>query len=58
MKLLPFNNVLIRDINIPRVYGVGIGVGWWIVTSLTNIVVKGGKFLKKLWCCVGGSIAR
>ena len=19
---------------------------------------KGGKFLKKLWCCVGGSIAR
>ena len=20
--------------------------------------VKGGKFLKKLWCCVGGSIVR
>ena len=25
----------------------------------TSILVnKGGKFLKKLWCCVGGSITR
>ena len=23
-----------------------------------NIRNKGGKFLKKLWCCVGGSITR
>ena len=23
-----------------------------------NISNKGGKFLKKLWCCVGGSITR
>ena len=21
-------------------------------------IYKGGKFLKKLWCCVGGSITR
>ena len=29
-------------------------------TNLINycILDKGGKFLKKLWCCVGGSIAR
>ena len=27
--------------------------------SLANCVYyKGGKFLKKLWCCVGGSITR
>ena len=25
-------------------------------TSIANY--KGGKFLKKLWCCVGGSITR
>ena len=23
-----------------------------------NMIFKGGKFLKKLWCCVGGSITR
>ena len=23
-----------------------------------NLIFKGGKFLKKLWCCVGGSITR
>ena len=23
-----------------------------------EIINKGGKFLKKLWCCVGGSITR
>ena len=22
------------------------------------VINKGGKFLKKLWCCVGGSITR
>ena len=27
-----------------------------IVVMLTGY--KGGKFLKKLWCCVGGSITR
>ena len=26
-----------------------------VATSQNN---KGGKFLKKLWCCVGGSITR
>ena len=32
----------------------------WILTARINYnkSVKGGKFLKKLWCCVGGSIAR
>ena len=23
-----------------------------------DVLDKGGKFLKKLWCCVGGSITR
>ena len=23
-----------------------------------SLLDKGGKFLKKLWCCVGGSITR
>ena len=30
-------------------------LGWVLVTHFT---CKGGKFLKKLWCCVGGSITR
>ena len=25
---------------------------------VTKCPSKGGKFLKKLWCCVGGSITR
>ena len=29
------------------------------ILKLTNLLMnKGGKFLKKLWCCVGGSITR
>ena len=28
------------------------------VYCLSLYKVKGGKFLKKLWCCVGGSITR
>ena len=28
-----------------------------LATLVMNLImVKGGKFLKKLWCCVGGSI--
>ena len=30
-----------------------------IIRNIKNITMhKGGKFLKKLWCCVGGSITR
>ena len=29
-----------------------------LITRLDLDNVKGGKFLKKLWCCVGGSITR
>ena len=29
-----------------------------IITGLQNKKGKGGKFLKKLWCCLGGSIGR
>ena len=29
-----------------------------IVSGRLCIAYKGGKFLKKLWCCVGGSITR
>ena len=29
---------------------------WWI--QLGYLKDKGGKFLKKLWCCVGGNITR
>ena len=28
------------------------------ICLLRTCIFKGGKFLKKLWCCVGGSIAR
>ena len=27
-------------------------------SSQLGVFCKGGKFLKKLWCCVGGSITR
>ena len=27
------------------------------IQSLISLGIKGGKFLKKLWCCVGESIA-
>ena len=26
--------------------------------TVSVLMNKGGKFLKKLWCCVGGSITR
>ena len=29
-----------------------------VLISTSIICTKGGKFLKKLWCCVGGSISR
>ena len=29
-----------------------------VIASRTVSKNKGGKFLKKLWCCVGGSITR
>ena len=32
-------------------------IGWFCVDCGYNLG-KGGKFLKKLWCCVGGSITR
>ena len=41
-----------------------VGSTGWVGTARKNRVVqlmimsKGGKFLKKLWCCVGGSIVR
>ena len=28
------------------------------VTQGNSEMNKGGKFLKKLWCCVGGSVTR
>ena len=29
-----------------------------VIHALLIFFNKGGKFLKKLWCCVGGSITR
>ena len=30
----------------------------WLLSRSTYWTSKGGKFLRKLWCCVGGSITR
>ena len=33
----------------------------WVIDQFRHIKIqtnKGDKFLKKLWCCVGGSITR
>ena len=27
-----------------------------IILEAEDAVIKGGKFLKKLWCCVGGRV--
>ena len=50
--------------NIGRVFSVDGGVVEVIVViedcenRLNLVTNKGGKFIKKLWCCVGGSITR
>ena len=37
------------------ILNIAIQAGNYIHDSITG---EGGKFLKKLWCCVGGSITR
>ena len=37
---------------------IGVLILAILVLNRVRFLYKGGKFLKKLWCCVGGSIAR
>ena len=39
-------------------YGILSTLGLKQLTGRKALLDKGGKFLKKLWCCVGGSITR
>ena len=33
-----------------------VGISFFIKGNSTVVMDKGGKFLKKLWCCIGGRV--
>ena len=55
LTALKFNLVIRRKhLHVFRMVSFDARLG----TLHMTLVSKGGKFLKKLWCCVGGSITR